>query len=656
MTTKRYLNPKLVLCPLICLVTLFIVPNLIPNVVSPIVESFNKIPLKEDLINEDFIHELVEEPIECPINESKIEFMDELSNQEFTFTFSEFKHKFTIQSINEMLFEYCHCNSSTLTNFTLKYGINLNETNYLINNKQSFYNSIRRQFMIEYYFNKSDFIKNKYFIKYKNILNLFYKLILNPINYYLLKKAYFNIHISSNGGSFICKFMKSIGLKGPNHNCNSDTIFGATFRKDPFATNCKRKYKIFNYEMEYPLDIFGKENPLDNSDNPSKPTICPEYFTSQLLFRHPLEHSISWIHHNTQWRGGMYLKLNNKSNTSVNPHPNSVESKNQSIVENLENNTKRNANRNANIILLRDKLNLNSKIRKRNENRRRMFDVWYEYYDLNNISHWIVWESWKHSSDIKNDFIKLTFEMESNYSTKKTNGTLIWFGKPFDLKTKFIFWMPYKNAFEINIAFISNTYVRWLGYTHKNKMSIYDCLTAKSDSINEIHFKQSLDLLFQIYWVLPFYRETKFQILDEFAIEYPKLIKSDLNLNETIDSTNIWNYWLKVLKHYSYNKYGFHQRLKKTHTFSYSNSKPTNNTYKQNNIKNKHSNIIPTNKINSYNLMSNLNSNEWNILIKKNKWDLILYKYSQQIAFVDYLFYLEYFPIQDNFTSDNNVS
>ena len=663
MTLKRSLNVKLLLYALICFGTLFILFNLIPNVISPSVDLklLHLIPLKQEFVNslisKDMFEELVEEPMKCPINELEIEFMDELTNEEFTFTFSEFKQNFTFEAINEMLVEYCNCNSKNLTNFTLKYGINLKESNYLIYDKQSFYNSIRRQFMIEYYFNKSDFIKNKYFIKYKNILNLFYKLILNPINYYLLKKRYFNIHISKNGGSFICQFMKSIGLKGSPNNCNSAKVFGATFlNKDPLATNCKQKYKTFNSKINNPMDIFGKENPLDNSNNPSKPTICPEYFTSQLLFRHPLEHRISWMHHNTQWKGGMYLKLNNKSNTSVNSRAR-INTRTKPIE------TKNNTKINGNEIILRNKLSLNSRIQNNKrisnliKNGRLTLDVscnalYRKYYELNNISHWITWKPWSHSSDIIGDFIKLTFENEFNNSNKAMTGNLHWFGKPFDLKTQFVFHIAYENAFEINVGFLSNTYVRWLGYTHKNKMSIYDSLTAKSDSINSIHFKQSLDLLFQIYWVLPFYRETQFQILNKFVIEYPKLIKSDLNLNETIDSTNIWNYWLKVLKHYSYNKYGFHQRL--NYNFSY--YKTTRRVFINSTIQNKTVKTSPTSNINSHNLMSNLNSNEWNILIKKNKWDLILYKYSQQIAFVDYLFYLEYFPIRDKFTSDNSVS
>ena len=544
MALKRSLNLKLVLYALICFGTLFILFNLIPNVVSPSVdlELLDPIPLKEEFVNslisEDMFDELVEEPIKCPINKLEIEFMDELTNEEFTFTFSEFKQNFTFEAINEMLVEYCNCNSKNLTNFTLKYGINLKESNYLIYDKQSFYNSIRRQFMIEYYFNKSDFIKNKYFTKYKNILNLFYKLILNPINYYLLKKRYFNIHISKNGGSFICQFMKSIGLKGTIQNCNSAPQFGATFvRREPLPTNCIQKYSIFKFKIDYSLDIFGKENPLDNLDNPSKPTICPEYFTSQLLFRHPLEHRISWIHHNSEWKGGMYLKLDNNSYKHSNSRTRArIKTRTKPIRDNLGNNTKPKTN----TMHLKDNFNFNSKIKNRNQNRRLVdtSDVKYgnvlnrQYYHSNNISQSVTWKRWKHSSDIKGGFIELTFEMESNNSQQITNAgnNLLWFGTPFDLKTQFVFHIAYRNAFEINIGFLSNTYVRWLGYTHKNKMSIYDCLTAKSDSINEIHFKQSLDLLFQIYWVLPFYRETQFQVLNKFVIKYPKLIKSDLKV------------------------------------------------------------------------------------------------------------------------------
>ena len=185
-------------------------------------------------------------------------------------------------------------------------------------------------------------------------------------------------------------------------------------------------------------------------------------------------------------------------------------------------------------------------------------------------------------------------------------------------------------------GYLSNVYVRWLGYPHKTPKDKYDALFEYSDTIESSFqtFGNALLLLLRIDYVLPFERVPHSQINKENENEKDKKdtkdeIKFDIGgLRESSElNENNMNAWSVLL--YFLNEYKKIKIEQNSNSLMKSVSKDWKHEMK--------SQQIPGSS--SAKFQNSINKKERKILKRKNNFDLLLYQISKKIVKADQFFY-----------------
>eukprot|EP01084_Bolivina_argentea_P039986 73883_1 len=154
-------------------------------------------------------------------------------------------------------------------------------------------------------------------------------------------------------------------------------------------------------------------------------------------------------------------------------------------------------------------------------------------------------------------------------------------------------------------AWLSNTFVRYLGYNLVNNESneyVLDAMLIDNKYINETHLNASINILLQFDYILPLSKKQR---------------KYDIK---------IWDYYLKE----SVRIFSQNNKTKMDNYFK-------NNQYSFGNIRHLDTNQYSISGKSLYNLY--LHSKELDILYRKNQYDLKLFELSKFIAYLDLKFF-----------------
>ena len=193
------------------------------------------------------------------------------------------------------------------------------------------------------------------------------------------------------------------------------------------------------------------------------------------------------------------------------------------------------------------------------------------------------------------------------------------------------------NIDSMKLSYINNVIVRWLGFEmdYKYEMMYHKSFVSmiNNKEITDMDFKNSIQLLLKIDYVLPFAMfEEDFSIkiasklMNISFMDYvPKISKMH------VYELNIWDILLKHLnKHYKQDNLDT--------SFSEWKSKSQHSGPK------KH-------KISSTHIAKIISKKSWELLVKNNKLDIILYTLAKYIDVVDTQYYTEFIPEAKQFVS-----